>query len=399
MTSKNLLKELQQSCVREIAKDIWLVEGYLGDDFFNTAPSSNNYIMRDGDALYIVDTGYYPLYRARMLEIINRYKKEGVKRVVLLLTQGHFDHASNNVILQECGLPWEFLLPEPEVKTINFVNDFNQDIARLAEFEDVFTTMFPMKGITMAIRAANAVSSTLAENILHLSVRKIMGGIQTLADKATILSLDKRVTKRYGNTELIGWEVGRFFVIHDAAHTAGHISIYDPENKMLLTGDVTIEINPAFFYSSIDKLIQTSRAFANMTKEGFVELVADSHRSKTFTSRLYEKYNINPLHATQMADEIRGKKDCEAFLSTFHDYYSDLKKGVGEAHAKVGAAEVKDIVEELTASPNAAVQFKKALFFPNFPSRMDVLVAGILKEAGVRPRREGKKIILSPQGK
>ncbi len=399
MTSKNLLKELQQSSVREIAKDVWLIEGYLGDNFLNVPPSSNCYMMRDGDAMYIVDTGYYPLYRARMIDIINRYKKEGVKRVVLMLTQGHFDHASNNVILEECGLPWQFLLPEPEVKTINFLDNFLEDIESIGEYEDVFTTMFPMKGQMMALRAANAVSTKLAKKLLSLSIGQIMGGIKTLADKATILYLKDRVTKRFGNTELIGWETGRFFIIHDAAHTPGHISVYDPENKMLLTGDVTIEINPAFFYSSVGKLIEASKAFADITKDGFVELVADSHRSKTFTSMLYEKHKINILHETQLGDEIRGKDKCEAFLRTFHKYYSDLKKGVGDAHARVGAAEVKDIVEELNALPNAAVQFKKALFFPDFPSRMDVLVAEILKETGVKPRREGNKILLAPLGR
>lgn len=398
MTSKNLLKELQQSCVREIAKDVWLIEGYLGDNFLNVPPSSNNYIIRDGDALYIIDTGYYPFYRTRMLEIINRYKKEGVKRVVLMLTQGHFDHASNNVILRECGLPWEFLLPEPEVKIINFLENFLEDIESIGEYEDVFTTMFPMKGQMMALRAANAVSTKLAKKLLSLSIGQIMGGIETLADKAKILYLKDRVTKRFGNAELIGWETGRFFIIHDAAHTPGHISVYDPENKMLLTGDVTIEINPAFFYSSVGKLIETSKAFADMTRDGFVELVADSHRSKTFTSKLYEKHKINILHETQLGDEIRGKEKCEAFLRTFYNYYSDLKKGVEEAHARIGEAQVKDIVEELSALPNAAVQFKKALFFPDFPSRMDVLVAEILKEAGVRPRKEGDKILLAPQG-
>jgi hypothetical protein len=57
---------------------------------------------------------------------------------------------------------------------------------------------------------------------------------------------------------------------------------------------------------------------------------------------------------------------------------------------------VKDIVKELSGSVNPAVQFKQAIPWPNIPSRMDVLVSSILKEAGVKPRREGKKIILSP---
>lgn len=80
----------------------------------------------------------------------------------------------------------------------------------------------------------------------------------------------------------------------------------------------------------------------------------------------------------------------------FENYYAQAKKEVLSAHGRAGEPTVSEILEELSASRDPAVQLKSAMKFPNFPSRMNVLVARVLKESGVIPRREGKKIILSP---
>ncbi|MBI5118743.1 MBL fold metallo-hydrolase [Candidatus Poribacteria bacterium] len=396
MADAGFAGELSKSVVAEIAPDVWMLEGYIGDQFFVKHPSSNIYILRDGDSLVILDTGAHSFYRSRMLKIIERYKKEGVKRVILTLTQGHFDHASNNEVVLESGLQWKFLLPEPEVKTINCVTDMIEDLARLEEYENVYTSMFSWNWPTAVVRIAEKVSHPIARAIVRRAFGKTMGGIRTLAERADILSLEDRVTQRFGSVEFEGWQVGRFFLIHDGAHSPGHISLYDPENKLLLAGDVTIEINPAFFYSSIDRLIKTSGQFGVMAKEGYVELVGDGHRSKTFMPGIFEKYGLNPLHKTQIADVARGREECASFFGTFHEYYSSLKKEALSAHSRIGDSTVAEIVEELGASRSPGVQLKKAMKFPDFPSRMDVLVASVLKEAGVRPRKEGKRIVLSP---
>ncbi len=398
MSSADLERELRKSTVTEIAPDVWMLEGYIGDEFFTKHPSSNVYILRDGDSLLILDTGYHAFYRQSMLKIIERYKKQGVKRLILTLTQGHFDHASNNVIALESGLDWRFLLPEPEFRTINLFEDMMRDLRELAEFENVYSTMFPWKGRTAAVRIAEKISPSLAAAMVRASFWRVMGGIQTLADKAESLTLKSRVKQRFGSVELQGWEVGRFFLIHDASHTPGHISLYDAQNKLLLAGDVTIEINPAFFYTSVDRCGEAAGWFRQMTEEGFVETVGDSHRSKTFMPGIFEKYGLNPLHKTQVADAIRGRNECAAFFGTFENYYRDLKQEALAAHARIGDATVGEIVEELGTSKNSSVQLKKAMVFPKFPSRMDVLVSSVLRERGAKPRKEGKRIVLSPVG-
>jgi glyoxylase-like metal-dependent hydrolase (beta-lactamase superfamily II) len=396
MSKRSLERELKRSVVLEIAPDVWMLEGFLGDRFFVEAPSSNMYMLRDGDSLLILDTGNYGLYRGRMLEIIERYKRNGVKRITLMVTQGHFDHAANNTVVLESGLPWRFLLPEPELPTISFVNDVLQDLERLGEYESVYTTMFPWSGRMAVVRAAGTLSPALARRLTKAMVQKVMGGIETLAGQAELLSLDSRVTRQVGSVTLTGWEVGRFFAIHDASHTPGHICLYDPDNKLLLAGDVTIEINPAYFYSSMDKCREACGWFRRMAEEGTIELAGDGHRSRTRFADILDRFGASPLHETQTAHVMEGREACAAFFSTFERYYGQLQQEVINAHRRIGDSTVGEIVEELVSSRSPAVQLKKSITFPRWPNRMDVLVASVLREAGVIPRREGARILLAP---
>lgn len=396
MARRTLENELERSAVVEIAPDVWMLEGYLGDEFLTRPPSSNVYILRDGDSLLLLDTGKHAFYRERILRIIDRYRRDGVKRITLMLTQGHFDHAFNNDVVLETGLEWRFLLPAPEVERLDFAEDALQDLVMLGEYEDVLTTMFSWSRETAPIRVIEKISRPLAQKALRFSFNRLMGGARTLVERAQILSLESRIKRRFGTVELQGWEVGRFFAVHDASHTPGHISLYDPENKLLLSGDVTVEINPAFFYTSMSACTQAAGWFRRMAEEGFIELAADSHRSKSFFPGLFEKYRMEPLHETQLADAVRGRSACEAFFGTFEDYYGTLVEEVLSAHRRIGPATVGDIVEEVRASPAPAVRLKTALKWPAFPSRIDVLVASVLKEAGVKPERQGNRIVLPP---
>jgi len=391
-----LEKELQRSRVQEIAKDVWMLEGYISDNFLFKPASCNIFILRDGDSLYILDTGTYPFYRERMLELMRRYKKDGVKRIVLMLTQGHFDHACNNDVILEAGISdWDFLLPEPEIGVIEFLSDWMNDWQNLEEFYNPYT-MFPARGSTAVIHLAGRISVGLGRVLLRSNFAILFRGVRTLADRAQVLPLQGKVKRSFGSVELEGWEVGRFFAIHDASHTPGHISLYDPENKLMLSGDVTIEINPAFLYSSLDRCIDMCAKFRRMSEEGYIELATDSHRSSTFFPLVYEQFGMEPLHRIQLADVAKGKEECAAFFGTLGDLYGGLKREVMAAHSRIGEATVIEIVEEMAASGDAAVKLKMAMRFPDFPSRPEVLVAEVLKSMGAPRRREEKRILFAP---
>jgi glyoxylase-like metal-dependent hydrolase (beta-lactamase superfamily II) len=382
--------------LKEIASGVWMQEGFLGNDFFGKPPSSNVYFLKDGETLFILDTGHGSPSRENILSFIEKMKNEGIKRLILMVTQGHFDHSGNNDLLMETGLDWEFLLPEPEIPVIDVLNDVMKDIENLQEYEDIFRTMFPLKGKTAIIRIMGMFSPGLAKYILRKVFKKQFSKCHTIAERACPLKIEECITMKIGSVSLRGWNVGRFFIIHDGAHSPGHICLYDPENKLLLCGDVTVEVNPAFFYSSINKLIEAIEQFIIMAEEGLIEIIGDSHRTRKYFTILSKQLGFQMLDDIQLIDYVTGKDECIKFFSTFKLYYQQLKQEVLTAHVRVGRATIDDIVKELAASSNPAIKLKAAMTFPQLPSRMDVLVASVLREAGAIPVKEGRKIVIDP---
>lgn len=386
----------QDISVKEVLPDVWMLGGYMSDNFFLNPPSSNVYILRDQDTLYLVDPGKHSNYKKEILKLADMFKKKGVSRVVLLVTQGHFDHCLNNDVVCEAGIDWKFYLPEDELPAMDAVDDFMMDIGHLGRYEDVFQTMFPGTGICSIFREIAKKSPSLAELMLRLLMTASIGKGNNMADKATILKNAERTTKEFGSVVLQGWQLGRFFLIHDGTHSPGHICIYDPKNKLILSGDTTVEINPAFLYSSMDKLIEITGKYRTMAQEGFIKYAMDAHRSERYMTELFNNMNEKAMDSIQLIEYAKTAEECKAFFNFYNSYYSEMKKEVLAAHSRAGKATVGEIVDELLKSSNKYVKFKAAMEFPKFPSRMDVLVAQVLKEAGADPLKEGEKILFSP---
>ncbi len=382
--------------VREILPDVWMLGGYMSDDFFLKAPSSNVYILRDEDIVYIVDPGKYKAYKKKIFELVNAYKQKGVSKVRLLITQGHFDHDINDDVVLGTGLDWEFYLPEEEIPTMNSVNDFLNDIDELSKYEDVFQTMFPETGFSSIFRYVARLSPDLAKVMLTLLVTVTTGIGNHMGDDAIILKADKRIVKNFGSVSLQGWPLGRFFIVFDGAHSPGHIDIYDPINKLILCGDSTVEINPAFGYSSMNKLIDITGKFKTMAQEGYIEYAMDSHRSNKYMIELLESLDAKALSSIELIDYAGNSSECAAFFEFFNIYYKEIKKEVFAAHRKIGRATVGEIVNELIKSDNDYVKLKASFEFPKIPSRLDVLVVQVLKEAGAVPVKVNNKILIDP---
>ncbi len=390
------VKELRRSFVREIAPDVFMLEGYISDYFLLKPASSNIFLLRDEDTLVMLDTGLYPFYRERVLELMRKFRRDGAKRLVLLLTQGHFDHAGNIDIIRESGFSqWSFLLPEPEREVLDFLPNFMEDFQALDQMYDIFQP-FEYSGPLAVVKLASRINHNLALSLLKQHFRIFFSGIDNMAGELTPLRLEEKVTRSFGGVELDGWELGRLFLIHDASHTPGHISLYDAENRLLISGDVTVEINPAFYYSSLDRCIEACGRFRSMAEAGYVELATDSHRSPTFLPQVFEKFGFDPLHPVQVGDVARGKEECSAFFRMFEDYYSRLREGVLEAHSRLGESTVPQIVEEMGGMEDPYIKMKRAMKFWRLPSRMDVLVAVVLREVGARWRREGGEVLFLP---
>ncbi|MBU2547697.1 MAG: hypothetical protein KKB20_04750 [Proteobacteria bacterium] len=415
-----LEQSLRRTEVMEIAPEVWLLQGNLGLDFFLAPPSSNIFILRDGDLVFLLDTGLHPFYRTRVLDILARCRREGARTLVLMVSQGHWDHALNNDVVLEAGYEdVRFLLPEPEVFVIesiqHWLGDFREQEKYFTpnwkgwsdltvQFEEYARTRDgynePLyQAAWEAIREAKARpdSGNVMTAVKLLGERVLFPGYRSLAERADVLSLAGRETRMFGDVEVKGWQVGRFFVIHDGSHSPGHICLYDPKNKLLISGDVTIEINPAFADTSMTRLLQASRNFRIMAEQGFVELAADAHRNRPGFTEVCQLLRLDPLHPVQLQDLARGREDCRAFFGMFEAYYRDLIEETLAAHARLGEASAPDILDELARSENRHVGLK--LLFP-FPSRPELLVLSVLKENGHASRRVDRgRILFSPPEK
>ena len=376
LVTPEMEEEFNRSSVVEMAPDFWRLEGYSGYPFKEKKSSPNVYIMRDEDTLYLLDSGLYAVYRERILKLFQKYFDEGIKKLILLHSHCHFDHVANNDIILEANFPEvRILIPEPELDVIDLKRNMLGDQEELEEYYDPYSFEFWINGDEM-------------DDLLR--------GVRTMAERAECLPLDSQVKKRIGDIELVGWEVGRFFAIHDGSQTPGHISIYDPKYKILLVGDLTLEINPPFMHSSLQASIDILGKFIRIVEQGHVEQIADSHRSAIFSPAIYEGCKVESLHPVMFTPIARGKDECIQFLRVFEFYYTQLKDETIIAHARLGEATVPEIVEELKKSINPAVRNKLAFSYPNRPSRIGVLVARVLKETKAVSRKENDKILFTP---
>jgi glyoxylase-like metal-dependent hydrolase (beta-lactamase superfamily II) len=384
------VKEINEKRVMEIAPDIWMLEGYVSDNFFKKPPSSNCFIMRDKDMVLLIDTGTYPHYRERILKILERYRKDGAKKLVLMLTQGHFDHICNNDIILEAGYgDVRFLVPEVELSTLDIYSHWTGEYREVQEYYNPFHEMHQV-----VPRIASRISMDFTQRMVDAMIARLFRGVNTMIDAAEPLSSASRVRRKFGDVEFLGWEIGRFFAIHDATHSPGHLSFYDPEHRVFITGDATLEINPPFFNSSLNNCITMMGAFKKFAQLGYVKVATDSHRSVTNASRLVEAAKRDPLHRLQIVDTVHGD-DCIEFYSFFEKYYGALKNEVLTILKRRKEATVHQIIQDLRSSEDPNVQFKVFINLPKLPSRLEIYVANVLKEENISKRKEGDAILFS----
>ena len=417
----DMLEDLKKCRVMEITPEIWEIEGFAGKNFFMEPPSGNIFIMRDGDLVLMMDSGHHPYYRDKILEVLNKFRREGAKELVLTLSHGHWDHGKNNDIIYEAGYEKvRFLLPEPEFKTINIPSHMVGDMKKVFKYYDPLKSMDINAGLKMMMewnkafpeyhdpqyqdtwRKIEALPDEYdAEKTMEAweaNMKNVLCPDLTsyIIEKAEPLKLADREKRVYGGQDFLGWPVGRFFLIHDASQSPGHISVYDPLSKMMINGDATLEINPPFLDCDLNACIDICEKCLRMSKVGEILIATDAHRTSQWWPRSLKHWGLKPLGPMQLVDRARGKEECEEFYQMWVDYFTTLRNEVLQAHSRVGKATVEEIVEELKKSNNRYVIFKLGLSLPNLPSIPGTLVAKVLEENGCFRHEEGNRILFSP---
>jgi hypothetical protein len=135
------------------------------------------------------------------------------------------------------------------------------------------------------------------------------------------------------------------------------------------------------------------KKFRSFAEHGYVHLATDSHRSRIWFNGLLDENGEAPVNPLQCADTIEGPEACASFYSFFESYYRALKDEVLAILQRRGAATVHQIIKDFKKSRNPHVRFKSMLAFPRIPSRLDVMVAVILKEEQILRKKEGGRIL------
>jgi glyoxylase-like metal-dependent hydrolase (beta-lactamase superfamily II) len=415
-----MINFLEQCHLTEIAPDVWHYEGFQGSSFFLEPPSGSIFFLRDGDMVMMMDSGHHPFQRKKILEVLNKLRKEGAKELVLVMSHGHWDHGKNNDVIYEAGYEKvRFLLPENEFNTLNIPVHMTGSYAKAREYYDPCTTWhdnfhlllewfsaFPefndpkYQSTWEKIRTlpkeydSNKVFEayvSLMKNVMCPDIRPYC------IDKAAPLHLKDRVKRKYGDTILLGWPLGRFFLIHDASQSPGHISIYDPLHKLMITGDATLEINPPFIDGDLGNSMQICQQCLQMTKAGYIKLATDSHRTSQWWARNFKLWDgMEPIAPVELVDVARGQKECADFYRMWLDYFGSLWEAVIRAHASIGEATIPEIVSKMEKSADKYMKFKLVISLPRLPSSADMLVAKVLMETGAKRRVDGNRVLFSP---
>jgi hypothetical protein len=334
------------------------------------------------------------------------------------MSHGHWDHGKNNDIIYEAGYEKAtFLLPEVEFATLNIQQHMLGDMKKAMAYYDVCEGMpDAFRGILQWAKGFPEYNDpkyketwdkiqALPEKYDQQKAFEAYSSLLTrvlapdlssyIIDKAEPLRMDKKVTRKYGSTVLNGWPIGRFFLIHDASQSPGHICIYDPLNKLIITGDATLEINPPFTDTTLSNCIAICRAALNMAEEGYITLATDCHRSPDWETSL-ALWNMKPMEPVELVDCARGKEECVAHFKMWLAYFTNLWDGAVKAHAALGEATVTEILEELRKSTNKYVVFKMGLKPPQCPIRPENIIVNVLKETGAERRVDKGRILFKP---
>lgn len=415
----DMLAGLEKCRTMEIASDVWEIEGFAGKMILLEPPSGNIFFLRDADIVLMMDSGSHAFYRSLILEILIKLRREGARHLVLTLSHGHWGHGNNNDVIYEAGYESvRFLLPENGFAEMNAPVHMATDIEKVREYYDPLKMIAPHLKLFYdqaknfpaftegkyqnAWRAIESLPEEYDPDAAFKAYRRLLGDVLYpdpaghIIARAEPLTLADRERILIGKTEFKGWRIGRFFIIHDASQSPGHICVYDPKNKLMITGDAAFEINPPFFDCDFNACIDICRKCLELAENGFIEIATDCRRTSQWLPRLLESWGLEPLDRIQLVDAARGSEECMAFYGMWVDYYTSLKNEVLLAHSRIGEADVFEIVEELGKSKNKNVAFKMDLTMPNIPSSPEMLVAKVMMEAGASRRVDGERITFAP---
>jgi glyoxylase-like metal-dependent hydrolase (beta-lactamase superfamily II) len=345
-----------------MADGAWMVEG----PGFPAGPlAGNQFILRDRGLVVLLYAGNCPEQWPDVFGLLRRLAERGAEELAVLPGRGRKFQTGHQAARQAGYQKVRHLSPQPDFQAITNHDDRPSTPDRADDHQ--------------ARRAARARAA----------------GPEHGVGPAEVLAWPARQELAFGQVKARGWPVGRFFVIPESVRSPGHISLYDPVNKLMITGDSTLETNPRVGGAGLGECIEVCRRNLGLAEQGHILLATDRYRSSRHWPAALAARGLTPLAPVQLADMARGRRQCAALYRMWTEYFSALREEAHLAHSRIGEATLSEIAQELAISLNPEVVFKAGLT-PRSAHGLETLVVDVLEESRAARRVVGDRILFRP---
>jgi len=365
----------------KISDSVFLIRGCMPEKPFKNAPSSNCYVASDEEHVVVFDTGLGPETRKRTLELV-RGLAEKNKKLIVLNSHGHTDHCGNNDIVKETSESFSqtlLLIHENEIANLDVTRFLTTTLQSMAEEFDPFI-LLPSSARGGLLPLAKTLSRRRALSMIANRIKRTLGPLETSIDIAEPLVASEAQPITQGGVTFEGWPLGRLQVFVTSGHSPGSLSLYHPDEKVLLTSDLTWPLNPVTPEGSIADIVLNLKRVSRMAELDLVETMGEGHWHDALKVGVHR------------GDEVLKR------LNRLINRHVAVSEATNRAHRELGPATVEEIFNTLKTSEDPAVKESLAWEYPKSWGLLRCAIISNLRDTGCeRIRQDGETYYLPKQ--
>ncbi|MCD4784428.1 MAG: MBL fold metallo-hydrolase [Candidatus Eremiobacteraeota bacterium] len=355
----------------------------------------NTFVVREGSTLFVIDTGAGKSMKEMLQKAVNQLRGDA-KKLVLINTHTHIDHVGNNksIMSLEGFDEKHHLMHEAGEKTLGDPYSYLLNVFRETDrYYDVFEgPPPPWRFFTrlMSIGSRQTNLDKLVGSVLKkydpvesspetgeflkrddMGLIKIgSGNVEELRMSSDVVSID------LGPRTLKGWTIDEAVIWAEESHSPDHIMILFPGKKLLISGDLTIDLFPTLpNHPKSELAIKNMSTIKDLATEEIITTLADSHHNGVCEG-------MNSINTFIQGIIDRHKSFRDTLISCFD----------GESEGETGET-INDLYRKLRKKrfDNRAVDFHLEQQFPVTPAFLKSIICTILLEMGCSVEGSGKK--------
>jgi len=374
----------------EIMEDALMCRGLMDGGGILKPTSANAFVVREGDTVFVIDTGAGKRMKKALLEAVKRLRKD-TEKLVLINTRCNIDRICNNDAVMAL---------EGFIKKRHFMHESGKmrldqhtfHINLLLEFDRFynvlegppppwrfFTRLLAIgsrdkhvrRMVESAIKkyepgggSAETIQFLKESDIIPIEVGSSLVDDLSIAGEVVSINLEPLTVR--------GWKTDNVVIMADGSSSEDQVLVYFPEKKLMILGDLPYEMFPLHLhYSCANKVIDKLETVQEFARDELVTTVVDSHHQDVYNGQ--EKIRSFLQKIINSHNQFR-----EALLSCFEE-------GRGET--------IKSLYRILRKKryENPAVDYHLENQFPKAPVFLKSLICSLLLDLGYRVEGRGNK--------